>query len=191
MKGLALSIAIVGFAVFLSIEFRGLLLLPPSTVAEASKLLPGVWSGSEGWGSFETGIEVEFHADSTYTYKFQSWNKQWNERHGFYLVGMVPDTSPGRMRCAVVFRPPGISDSELASFLQRRVNNDSTEINLNKWYFEGGNRIYGTRGSGAISKKMQWPEKLLWYCGLPLLLSVVPVGLTIRAIQAKSIEHRA
>jgi hypothetical protein len=170
-----LILAIFAVAVFLSGGLRPLILAPPATPEDAMGLTIGSWSGAEGYGSFESDIEIEFHTDSTYTIKFQGWNKQWHERHGSYVVGMVPDTAPGKMRCVVIFNRAGEADKEIFTKLRRTDSAGVPSMYVNEWYFEGGTRLYSARGSSVVSKAMKWHEIILWYCAIPLLLSIVPV----------------
>ncbi len=135
-------------ALFLIGQFRPWFQRPPVTAAEARMLLPGEWSGSEGWGQFTSGIEIIFHPDSTYTVRTQGWNKRWHERSGTYSVDLVSDTASGTVRCAASL---------------------STAIGGGVWYFRGGNVLYNSRGSGNVSKNMGWVDVLIWYIGFPVL----------------------
>ncbi len=153
MRHLILLIVLYALAVVVSIELRSFLLLPPDSIAETKSTVIGVWSGSDGWGSFEEKLEIEFRSYFSYTLRIKPRNEGWHETSGYYMIDTVRDRFDHHIRCAVSF---------------------DNERKGDYWYFRRGNVLYSSWGSAHVAKNLNWWDRFLWYLVIPSTIVYLP-----------------
>jgi len=167
MRHTILLILLFGIALFFSLELRPFVITPPENIAGAKSLIIGVWTGTEGSGSFEEDVEIDFHSSYSFTMKIKPRNEEWSETNGFYEIDTVRDRQTNALRCAMSF-----------SIAPRK----------DYWYFSGGDVLYAGMGSARLVKNMNSIGKLIWYVVIPCAIMFWPARLLWDKIYFESAE---
>ncbi len=158
MRKTGLTILAVFIAVFISLEARPFIITPPDTQEKALRAITGKWTGSEGWGSFETELRIEFRPDLTYSLFNKGRHGVWFDHYGTYTAVPVRDTLRNTMRWAV------------------RLSTAPADT----WYLRGGNQLYSAYGAARFSKAWNLWDYALWCLILPGALALLPVRIIWR-----------
>ncbi len=168
MRHAFLLLLLYGAALFVSCVMRPFIVQPPDNIPDARQSLPGLWTGSRGWGSFESKLEIEFRSSVAYTMREKPRNGEWLESNGYYEVESVRDRPTGSTRCAVLFQEASKSDY---------------------WFFRGGDVLFEPMGSASVSKNLSLTSWLIWFLAVPGALVPLPAVLLWRKVNKHFPEH--
>ena len=153
MRHTILLLLLYGAALFISCELRPFIIQPPDNLPDAKQEILGLWTGTEGWGSWEDKLEIEFRSPYAYTIRSKQRGEEWKETDGYYQIDTTHDRSTGALRCAVQLD---------------NVRKDDF------WFFRGGDVLYPAQGSARVSKNLSFTGILVWYVLIPAALMSAP-----------------